>query len=387
MHGVRLPFALVFLTLFLAPLSADFFADDAGTFAFDLPEGFVVTASKDDAWTFKNAVLPVELAVRAYSERELAGMNAAASRKSLGAMENVRAKLGAEGDTNDFVWRGQTCAISRITMRPQGYEQTQAGWALAAPLPETNGAVVAVVFAPEQYAARLDRFMLSALDSLYIDQESWFASGAVTTFAYPESPKKEIRLNIEGRSVTTHIGTEDAEAARFVIEREYSVLTMYAGTQFVTEAWQRYYRQIYRDSCERLKTAAGDIAAAFGGMTSESLLRTLLGWTQKFPYARDFSASDFAPLPSVLEGAGSDCDSRSMLLSVILNAAGCNAIFLFSPEYKHALLGMEIPLEGAKIDAAGKRYLLGETTANVAPGIIAAEMGDGSKWVPVIFPR
>jgi hypothetical protein len=382
---VRTIVTLVAVVLVFQPVCAEFFGDEAGSFIFDLPDGFYLADSDPGkaAYSLKSALVPLDFVVRVYPPNE--------AQSAGDAMQNVLRNLNAQGTPAQFMWLGQVCVIAQIFMQPQGYAEKQSGWALTAVLPETGDTIAAIVFSSERAAPGLQKFMLSVLDSLYIDEESWLEAGPVTAFAYPDVGQKKVTLNIEGTQVSTTIGVEDTEASAFVIEREFSVLTMYADTAVVMSAWQRYYRQIYRDAYGRLQHAAQDIVRALDakrkGDRGEFLFRTLLAWTQKFSYARNLAASDFEPLSSILEGGGSDCDSRAMLLSVIMNSAGYNSLMFFSPEYKHAVFGMDIAMSGAKIDVEGTEYLLGETTAPVAPGIIAKEMNDTDKWFPVIFPQ
>jgi hypothetical protein len=389
-HANKFFVILTALCLCGAALWADFFSDEDGSFAFDLPEGFALTGEADNAWAFQSAVVPVEFVVRAYQNGEYA-----APRE---ALEALTVKLNAEGEATQFLWRGQTCVIARISMRIQPDAQMQSGWALAAPLPETNGIITALAFSSAEITPRLQQFMFSALDSLYIDDESWFVPGPVTEFAYSQNAYKSIHIAIGGLRITSSIGVEDKEAAAFVIEREFSVLSLYAQNEFMMSAWQRYYRQIYRDSYGRLNTAARDILLTLRQKHRDSpelleqpfeqfFLRALLKWTQEFIYERDFSTSDFSPLPAMLEGGGSDCDSRAMLLCVILNAAGHDAMLFFSPEYRHALLGVAIKMPGAAITVDSIEYLLGETTARAEPGVIAKEISTGAQWYAVKFPR
>lgn len=381
---------LAALCLCIAGLWADFFSDEAGSFAFDIPEGFARVGEADNAWAFHSAIVPVEFVVRAYQDGEYATPQE--------ALEALTVKLNVEGEATRFQWRGHTCLIARISMKIQEGAESQSGWALAVPLPETNGIITALAFSSAKITPRLQQFMFSALDSLYIDDESWFVPGPVTEFAYSQRAQKTIHVTIGALRITPSIGVEDKAAAEFVIEREFSVLALYAESEFMMSAWQRYYRLIYRDSYGRLNAAAREIITSLRHKYDNSaelqeqpfeqfFLRALLKWTQEFIYERDFSTSDFSPLPAMLEGGGSDCDSRAMLLCVILNASGHDAMLFFSPEYRHALLGVAIEMPGSAITVDGIAYLLGETTARAEPGVIAKELSAGAEWYAVKFPR
>ncbi|MBQ2205918.1 MAG: hypothetical protein II413_01770, partial [Treponema sp.] len=113
----------------------------------------------------------------------------------------------------------------------------------------------------------------------------------------------------------------------------------------------------------------------------------LLTWTQNFSYEREKNSSDFASLPSMLLGGGSDCDSRSMLLSVLLTGMNQDAILLVSRQYSHALCAITSGHQGHSFKFNGKDYLMGETTKQgLTWGIIAADQDKQDNWVPVIFP-
>ncbi|MCR5125147.1 MAG: hypothetical protein K6B43_08145 [Treponema sp.] len=117
----------------------------------------------------------------------------------------------------------------------------------------------------------------------------------------------------------------------------------------------------------------------------------LLNWVQSFEYKResqDVSKADFNNIPSVMQNLGSDCDSRSMLVAVILKNLGVDSCFFVSSEYSHALVGAVLDgKQGFSFPIDGKQYLLGDTTVKgLTFGTIAAEQADISKWVEVEFP-
>ena len=173
------------------------------------------------------------------------------------------------------------------------------------------------------------------------------------------------------------------------------MLKLFADTELWVQAWQRYYRQIYRDAYHRLKRPAFDIyAALYRSDTLErskkepaEITKELLNWVQSFEYQRDTINSDFVSLPAVLSGeSGSDCDSRSMLLAILLRQMNIETVIFVSPIYSHAMLGVNLNLPGAKIQVDGTEFLLGETTDSVELGLVAKEMSVTENWLPVVFP-
>ena len=182
---------------------------------------------------------------------------------------------------------------------------------------------------------------------------------------------------------------EDAEAAEGLIEREYKVLCHYQQSELWQEAWQRYYRMIFRDSFNRLQRASFDIYNALAPYCTDEtdLAQKLLTWTQGFSYERKQTASDFANLPSMLLGGGSDCDSRAMLLGVLLKNMNMETVMFVSAEFSHALAGFVSTHPGHSFTVGDKEFLMGETTAaGVTWGMIAKDMDDQGKWITVEFP-
>ena len=146
---------------------------------------------------------------------------------------------------------------------------------------------------------------------------------------------------------------------------------------------------IVRDSAGRLSQTAENVYEKIAPECSDmtSYAQKLLFWTQNLDYGRNLKSSDFTPLPSVLLGRGSDCDSRSMLIDVMLQCAGEDAVMFVSAEYAHAVAGFVSDHPGFSFKAGGKAYLTGETTKKGATwGTIAKEQADSSKWIPVLLP-
>jgi hypothetical protein len=381
---------VVWLAIFAAPLKGEIFSNGFG-FSCDLPEGFIQTASSNEGAliSFINTELPVQLVFRVYPKD--------ADYNPQTAMNDVFVRLDALGKVSEFFWQNTQCAISTFTMQSSGGVAVS-GWALSMWLSESSpqGAVLVALgymdLRGAGYRENLaQQIILSALDSLEVDQASRFGPGPVTSFAYPRNAPEKISLTIEGHSVQTEMDLTDSEGSQFMIEREFSVLSQYQASPLWLLAWQRYYRMIFRDACGRLRQPARDIIAAFSAQQDTEILGTLLGWVQKMPYKRNFETSDFTSLPAILAGQGSDCDSRAMLLAVIMHSLRYNTALFISPVYRHALLGIEINLPGAKMpiqeNGVNTDYLLAETTTQVAPGLIAEQMSEAANWIPVIFPR
>ena len=179
---------------------------------------------------------------------------------------------------------------------------------------------------------------------------------------------------------------------------EYAVLTLYGKHNMWKEAWQRYYRMIYRDSFGRLENVSADIYdALWFNIKSKNpknpeiaYAQELLSWVQNFDYYRGekSSDSDFTSLPGMLAGTGNDCDSRSLLICMLLKNLGIESIMIFSPQYSHAMACtlIDAPGQTFKLPGTNLEFIMGETTAHVTWGMISKEHSDRSKWIEVLLP-
>lgn len=382
------------LAIFIAlPLWSEQLGSTTYGYSLDLPEGFVLTDTTGDGkgYQFQNVIYPVDILIRIY--------DVTAFESATNALNSTLIKLSAKAEVSQVNWRNTDCILAQFSMALAGVNHK--GWGVCTALPEDKGYFVMLSYAEAgntqddaTYSA-VEPIILSAIDSLYIDRGSFYSAGPVTTFAFPDSEEQNITLNIGGKEISTVIYKEDAAANEFVIEREFYVLKLFADTELWIQAWQRYYRQIYRDAYNRLKRPAFDIyAALYREDTPErekkepaKIAKELLAWVQGFEYQRDTKTSDFVSLPAVLSGEkGSDCDSRSMLLAILLRQMNMDTVMFVSPIYSHAMLGINLNLPGAKIEVNGTEYLVGETTDSVELGLVAEEMSVTENWLPIVFP-
>ena len=377
-------FSLLFFSL--TNLFAEKITDRDFGFSLDIPEGFEIADYTQDgmSYVFSHPNIPVTLIMKITEEKQ-ASSAAEVLKKNLN-------KLSARGETDSFNWNGTSCGISSFTMT---LDDKYFGWSVAAPVKIKGHYVVLFCYAPESKKG-CEQFIISTVNSLCIDSEYLNSPGIVTSYAFPSEGRKAISLQIGGKQIKSSLDKVDEEAAKFVIDLEYAVLNLYANHKMWKEAWQRYYRMIYRDNAGRLQQTAADIYKALYPDLKKSApqdadikyAQALLSWVQGFGYerAKSKSESDFTSLPAAISGKGSDCDSRSMLISALLNYTGINTALLISREYSHAMVVTDIPAPGQTFSMEdGREYLMGETTAHVTWGTIAANHADRTKWMCVSF--
>ncbi|MBR4012021.1 MAG: hypothetical protein IKI98_04290 [Spirochaetaceae bacterium] len=346
-------------------------------YSVDLPEEFVlVDKNGADSYMFENAFVSSTVILKAYKKEKFSS--------SLEAMETVMKQLGAEFECAETDWRNTDCIISQFAINLGGASNT--GWAVSSLLQDSKGYVVMLCYTPTDVFYDLEQFVISCVDSLCIDYGSYYSPGPLTSFAFPKGEVQNHTVEIAGEKIDFPLNSNDIEADRFVVEREYSVLSLYQESERWVEAWQRYYRQVYKNAYSRLNIAAFNIYNRLI-KTCESenpeieLAQKLLSWTQGFDYVRDFTSTDFTPITASITGTGSDCDSRAMLLACLLHHMNYDTCLFVSAEFSHSLFGIVLDKAGAKINIDGRQFLLGETTAQVDIGLVPANMNQTDKWI------
>ena len=314
--------------------------------------------------------------------------------------EDVQKRLRNQGDVSVFTYRDRQAAVLELKFAQpgrlsgnDGRTQTYSGWAFCTELEKKDGKppplLAALAYGPAD-KAYLELLAVSALDSIAPVPSDERASGPMTEFAFPREALRRVPLaNTQAWALLDEI---DAEAAQALADREFEVLRRHAEGPKWREAWIRFYRMIYRDAWDRLADAAFALERSWNlgaavdtaGQDRETAAKALT-WVQSFAYERDLSGSDFVnPVSAALEGRG-DCDSRAILWAIVLGHANIPAAIMVSREYNHAMGLADLDGPGARFEVEGRRWLVAETAAPVAPGLIAADNADPEKWIGITF--
>jgi len=365
--------AVLFFLLFgpRAAISAEILLSDQWGYAVDLPEGYVLEEkSGAERYRFSHELFPVTLQIALYERAQFPG--------AVQMLKHVTSQYGSEGPEAPFTWRFREAAIAQLKF------SGGAGWALCLELAGERGWLVLAVHTAEDKALDMEAVMISTLDSAATDHSSWREPGPMTSFAW--FPEKETAGTVAcgGRTRMVPFNSVDQDANQAIVNREFSLLTAYLNTPLVYPAWNRYYRMIYRDAWKRIERAAFVMESCLPE-TAEEKTASILSWTQEFTYERDRDGADFMNIPQAFMTRTGDCDSRALLMVLLLKQMGVDAILLVSPEFSHALAAVDCPGTGARFSYEGKDYLIADTTAKVAPGRIASDMADPDKWFAVSF--
>ena len=396
-------FALIFI-FSINLIQAEYYSLEELNFTMDLPEGFSVTDASEtgDSFFFETKYMPVKFALKIYDEDKYKSPEE--------VVTDAMSQLGCNGEIENFDWYKRPVSLTTFAfVLPD--QKLYAGWAMAikAAAKDNSGTSSAagkknkwmlfLTYADSTISRDCDQYMLSILDSVFFCKEDCRRPGPVTTFAYSSkentSPElSAVSLTIGGKTFTSTIAKDAIERSNFVLEREFAVLSVYANNPHWKEAWQRYYREVFRESFNAFDQISRDIYKNLMPTAQRKspqnpdfeILKMLLDWVQDFEYKRDRTSTDFTAITAAVQGVGSDCDSRSMLMCVLLEHLGIKSELFISREYSHAVFGAAVKENGAAITVDNVNYVLGETTAKVDFGRIAQEQSDTAKWIPVDLP-
>ena len=292
-------------------------------------------------------------------------------------------RLDNRGSVDFFRYNDKDAAIVELIFR------NYRGWALCIDLnkQDKKTLLLALAYGPNE-TADLDLMHVSALDSICPTVEEKFFPGPIMEYSYPRG--NAVGVTLKG-GIKTNIRENDAEAAQFLVEREYVICSYYINTNLWQEAWQRYYRLIYRDSWDRILIPVSAITVNMGSSRANTdeakklFTQRTLDYVQSFVYERGSVISDFQNLvTTVVQGKG-DCDSRVMLWAIMLAQANIRAAMMVSPHYSHAMGLVDIEGAGARFESHGTKWLVAETTDNVDLGLIEQSVSDPKHWLGISF--
>ena len=148
--------------------------------------------------------------------------------------------------------------------------------------------------------------------------------------------------------------------------------------------WTEVYGRIYNFSFPQMKSVYNGFNDIFikENFGARDKVNFVITFVQSIKYERPGGVLDlFPPLGTIAYRFG-DCDSKALLLYVILERMGVDCAMLWSYKYKHAMLGIKINARGDYLTVNGKNYYFLETTFpqwNV--GEIPPEFGNIKFWV------
>jgi len=358
--------------------TAEYYNDGFGYYV-NIPEGWKILDSSNPATISftdpqENAVLQIFV------------FTGGSFNNAEGIYNHIKTQLYAIGDGSSFNYAGNDTYIADLTFSTS--QITARGYFVFINRSDYDYALLS--FCSEANYEIYHDFLLSALDSFSINNNERLTPGPVSQFYYPfpAKNKKQTNISVNNKNIKTSFDESELEASQVVIDREARILATYAKDETnKIKAWQRFFKMIYKDNYKRLESITELLKKEFklNNLKDEEIVKTLLPWIQKYEYKREGKEADFtSPLQTMFLSTG-DCDSRAVLFVIILNQLNIDSIIFVSEEYHHSAAGINLNINGAKMNFKGKDYLYTELTAVVDAGMIPQKMADPSKWIAVDF--
>jgi len=154
----------------------------------------------------------------------------------------------------------------------------------------------------------------------------------------------------------------------------------------LTEAkvvWAKVYSRVFYDASPKMKTVLTGFNKIFKeeNFDARDKFYFVITFVQNIKYGRPGGKLDlFPPLGTIAFRFG-DCDSKAMLLYVILEKMGIDCAMMWSYNYKHAMLGVKVGGRGNFLVTNGKKYYFLETTyPNWDVGELPPEFNNTKFW-------
>ncbi len=112
-----------------------------------------------------------------------------------------------------------------------------------------------------------------------------------------------------------------------------------------------------------------------------------LAYVQTIPYEIPDEPFGLKPPPLVVTTKKGDCDSKALLLYMILNQLGIEAVTLSSKAHAHTMIGVALPAAGTSFRWKDRKYAFAETTAKGAPlGYLPPDLSSPNDWQVELAP-
>lgn len=151
----------------------------------------------------------------------------------------------------------------------------------------------------------------------------------------------------------------------------------------IQDFWAGVYNIILLDNKERLNNLASSFLwfQEKNELSDREILQVIIDFIQQIPYEiPDNYYGLYSPTDVLYRNAG-DCDSKSVLAALILKKLGYDTAIFYSDEYRHAMLGINVPSIGEYKELNGKSYYFTEMTASGWQiGEISPDCADLKYW-------
>lgn len=275
--------------------------------------------------------------------------NRFADRESAEAFFSNRLKW--TGDIHPVAWGEWSCSLASGTSTLGGTPfSVMAGFYHHPRL----GSRVCWGTVPESYAESRDGAMKSLLDSMAPEAQRRYEPGLIGRGKGGfDAPRPALSLMFGGEILRADFRPAEIESAQRLVRRERNLLLAYAqgGAETQYAVMNRFYRMVYRNAWSGFTAFVGSLEGLFRhrGMNEMQKVGFLTGAV--FMNDDAILRSDTLETPfDMLIHQNGDCDSKTLLLTLLLDRLSLEGEFLLSLEDHHAFIGLPA------------RYLYGKQT-------------------------
>ncbi|MBT8378433.1 MAG: hypothetical protein KJN64_04320 [Ignavibacteria bacterium] len=177
--------------------------------------------------------------------------------------------------------------------------------------------------------------------------------------------RRKFDLNLRLLEREVKVAMDYIEALAEMSYRDLGLQSRYPDP--ITEArivWAEVYRRVFNNSLPQLKNVMQGFNKIFKEekFGAKDKVYFVVTFVQNIPYERPGGVLDLFPPLGTLAYRYGDCDSKAILLYVILEKMSVDCAMLWSYKYKHAMLGVKFSGRGEFLTANGKKYYFLETT-------------------------
>lgn len=147
--------------------------------------------------------------------------------------------------------------------------------------------------------------------------------------------------------------------------------------------WHEIYKRIYWQAYDKFDDILKGFDKVFKTekMDDRDKVYFIISFVQNIEYKRPGGELDLLPPLGTLATRFGDCDTKSLLLYILLERVGVDCVMFWSHQYKHAMLGIEINARGNYKSHNSKNYYFVETTyPDWGIGDVDPQMDDLSLW-------
>lgn len=165
----------------------------------------------------------------------------------------------------------------------------------------------------------------------------------------------------------------------------YDTITNWSAS--AEDFWTAVYHLARNDNEDRVELVSKVLKHAIdkNELSRSEAVSMILTFIQHIEYyiPEELYFQFYPPITSIMYNLG-DCDTKSLLIAMIFEDLGYDAVMMYSSKYLHAMAAVNINGTGEYIEYKGKKYYIMETTAKGWKlGMLPDEMNDLRYWHPI----